>query len=140
MKSYICAVFGIIGSGLSYFFGGWDLLIQTLVIFQAVDLLTGLICAAVFKKSPKTKGGKLESRSMFKGLMRKALMLLVVLVGVRLDALIGTDLFVRNACCLSFILSEALSIIENLGLCGVKLPPVIYKAIQVLQDQEEAQK
>ena len=60
--------------------------LQTLVIFMAIDYITGLVVAGVFHASPKTKTGALESKAGWKGLIRKGETLLIVLVACQLDA------------------------------------------------------
>ena len=54
MENFIKAVIGIIGATITSLFGGWDTALSTLLIFMAIDYVTGLIVAGVFKKSPKT--------------------------------------------------------------------------------------
>ena len=71
MKDYVCFAIGAIGSMIASLFGGWDASLQTLVIFMAIDYITGLIVAGVFHASPKTETGTLESRAGWKGLIRK---------------------------------------------------------------------
>jgi len=132
MKEGICTIVGIIGGTIASFFGGWDAALVTLVIFMAIDYLTGLIVAGVFHNSKKTESGALESRAGFKGLCRKGVALLIVLVACRLDVMINSN-FIRDAVVIAFVANEALSIIENAGLMGVPIPAVIVKAIEVLR-------
>lgn len=107
---------------------------------MAVDYITGLIVAGVFHASPKTKTGTLESRAGWKGLCRKGMSLLIVLVACRLDAVMGSS-FVRDAVVIGFIANETLSIIENAGLMGVPIPKVLARAVDILkQRSEEEQK
>ena len=104
---------------------------MTLIIFMGVDYLTGLIVAGVFHNSEKTASGTLESRAGWKGLCRKGVSLLVVLVACRLDLVMGSD-FIRDAVVIAFIANETISIVENAGLMGVPIPAAIVKAIDVL--------
>ena len=136
MKDAICMVIGVIGSIVSSLFGGWSASLTTLLLFMAADYLTGLVVAAVFKKSPKTKTGSLESKAGFKGLCRKGMMLLFVLVAYRLDLVIGTD-YIRNAVIIAFIANELISLTENAGLMGVPLPAVRTNAIEILTKKSE---
>lgn len=128
MKETICTIAGIVGSFIAGLFGGWDTALATLLIFMAVDYVTGLIVAAV-GKSPK---GKLSSKIGWRGLAKKCVVLLLVLVAAQLDITLGTS-YIRDAVCISFCLNELLSITENAGLLGVPLPAVITKAIELLQ-------
>lgn len=127
---------GLIGSAFASFFGGWDSALTTLLIFMAIDYLTGLIVAGVFHKSKKTESGSLESRAGWKGLCRKGVTLLIVLVACRLDLLTGST-FIRDAAVIAFVVNETLSIIENAGLMGVPIPGVIVKAIEVLKQKSD---
>ena len=136
MKTGILSLIGIVGSGIASLFGGFDAALETLIIFMAVDYITGLIVAGVFHKSEKTENGALESRAGWKGLCRKGVTLLVVLVACRLDLIVGAN-FIRDAVVIAFIANEAISILENAGLMGVPIPVVITRAIDVLKNKAE---
>lgn len=129
-------VVGVIGGALSSIYGGWSDSLTTLVIFMCIDYITGLMVAGVFKKSKKTNSGALESRAGFKGLCRKGMALLIVLVACRLDIVLETT-FVRDATVIGFIANELISIIENAGLMGIKLPNVLVRSIDVLKSKED---
>ena len=136
MKESICFGVGVVGSAIASLFGGWDAALVTLLIFMGIDYLTGLIVAGVFHQSPKSDGGALESRAGWKGLCRKGVTLLIVLVGCRLDVVMGSN-FIRDAVVIAFIANETISIIENAGLMGLPIPAVIIKAIEVLKKKAE---
>ena len=131
-KNILISIVGIVGSAIASAFGGWTTGLTTLVIFMAIDYITGLIVAGVFHKSTKTETGTLESRAGFKGLCRKGVMLLVVLVAYRLDLAVGTT-YIKDAVIIAFIANETISIIENAGLMGVQIPDTIKNAIDILQ-------
>lgn len=138
MKEIICTVIGVAGSAIASAFGGWDKGMATLVIFMAVDYVSGLIVAGVFKNSKKTSSGALQSRAGWKGLCRKGMSLLIVLVAYRLDLMIGTN-YIRDAVIIGFIANEAISITENAGLMGITLPKPVIKAIDVLTTKAESE-
>lgn len=137
MKEMICAAIGVIGSAIASFFGGWGAGLTTLVIFMSIDYISGLIVAGVFHKSNKSDTGSLESKAGWKGLCRKCMTLIFVLVAYRLDLVIGTN-YIRDAVIIAFIANETISLVENAGLMGVPLPPVIVKAIDILQKKTES--
>ncbi|QCT73605.1 holin [Eubacterium maltosivorans] len=132
----IMGITGTILSTVATYFGGWDTALQTLVILMLIDYVTGLIVAGVFKNSTKTETGALESKAGFKGLLRKGVALMVVLIACRLDMLIGTN-FVRDAAVIAYCINEILSIVENAGLMGVPIPEPITKAIEILKNKNE---
>lgn len=134
MKSGICTGIGIVGSFIASLFGGWDAGLTTLLLFMGIDYASGLIVAGIFHNSNKTESGTLESRAGWKGLCRKGMTLLFVLIAHRLDLAIGVD-YIRNAVIIGFIANELISIVENAGLMGLPLPAVITKAIDILTDK-----
>ena len=132
MKQGICTAVGIAGSFLAAAFGGWDAALAALLVCIAVDYVSGSIVALVFHKSSKSDTGAYNSAYGLKGLCKKGLMLLFVLVAVQMDALMGVD-YVRDAVCIGFCSNEVLSIIENLGLAGVPMPQAVVNALEQLQ-------
>lgn len=138
MKYKILTITALIGSAVAELFGGWDMALQTLVIFMAVDWITGgILLPGVFGKRPKSTNGAMESHAGWKGLCRKAMTLFYVLVAARLDALMHTD-YLRDAVCIGFIANEALSIAENTGLMGLPMPSYIKKGIDILKTSVES--
>lgn len=134
MKQYFCAALGCIGSALCWAFGGWDAAMAALLICMGVDYFSGSIVALVFHNSRKTESGSYNSGYGLKGLCKKGLTLLFVLVAVQIDRVLGTD-YVRDAVCIGFCTNEVLSITENLGLAGVPMPQAVTKALEQLQKQ-----
>lgn len=134
--SVLYSAVGLVGGFIAMAFGGWSDALITLVIFMSVDYVTGLIVAGIFKKSKKSENGALESRAGFKGLCRKGVALLIVLVAVRLDIVMQTT-YIKDAVIIAFIVNESISIIENAGLMGIPIPVAIAKAIDVLKKESE---
>ena len=137
-KQMMCTAIGAVGSFIASIFGGWDTALATLLIFMAVDYITGLLVAGVFHASPKSENGALESKAGFKGLIRKGLVLVVILVACRMDMLLGVN-YIRDAACIAFIVNELISMVENFGLMGVPFPEPIKEAIELLQKKGEKQ-
>nr|DAK12883.1 MAG TPA: holin [Caudoviricetes sp.] len=127
---------GAIGGFVAMAFGGWSEALITLIVFMAVDYVTGLAVAGIFKKSKKSENGALESRAGFKGLCRKGVALLIVLVAVRLDIIMHTT-YIKDAVIIAFVANESISIIENAGLMGIPVPGIIARAIDVLRNDSE---
>ena len=136
--SFLAAV-GSVGGFIVRLLGGWGEDMTTLLIFMGIDFLLGLAIAAIWKKSGKSETGALNSWSAWLGLVRKGASLAVVLIGHRLDIMLGLD-YIRTAVIIAFCADELISIVENLGIMGVPLPAVVTKAIDVLKskaDKEE---
>ena len=131
MRKTFCAAAGTVGAVFSALLGGWDAAVVTLFIFMAVDYVSGLVVAGVFHASTKSVGGALESRAGFKGLCRKGMILLFVLIACRLDMLLGCR-YIRDGVIIGFAANELISIVENAGLMGLPLPPAVTGAVDVL--------
>ena len=136
LKTYVLGACALLGGLFGQLFGGWTAALGTLIFCMAVDYVTGLIVAGVFHTSDKTPGGGLESRAGWKGLCRKGVTLLIVLVASRVDLALGTA-FVRDAVIVGYISNEVISIIENAGLMGVPVPEKLVQAIDALQGKEK---
>ena len=108
----------------------------TLVILMLIDYVTGIIVAGVFHNSPKCSGGALSSAVGFKGICRKFVILLIVVVACRVDLLLETNI-IRDATCIGFCVNELVSITENTGLMGIPLPRKLVEAIEVLRGDND---
>lgn len=128
----VLAAFAAAGARLAEYMGGWDGLAKVLAIVMAIDYLTGALCAAVWHKSPKSETGRFESRAGFKGLVRKGVMILIVVVAAEMDKLTGSNTM-RTATILFFVANDGMSILENLGIMGVPYPPALKNAFEVLR-------
>ena len=136
MKEWFCAMVGTVGGLIAGLFGGWDAAIRALLVFMAIDYLMGLACAGIFKKSPKTGSGGLQSKVGWKGLCRKVATLALVVVAVQVDAVLHTS-YVRDGVCIAFMANELISMVENVGLMGVQFPEPLRKAIDLLQKKDK---
>ena len=136
MKSAIIGGVGAVGGFLTYLFGGWDSSVVTLLIFMSIDYITGLIVAGIFHKSGKSETGSLNSKACWKGLAKKGVTLLLIIVAHFLDVTLGVN-FIRDGVAIAFISNEVISIIENAGLMGIPIPAVVTKAIDMLNSKAE---
>ena len=58
---------GALGGLMSWLYGGFGDAMLVLIVFMALDYMTGLIVAGVFHKSSKSETGALESKAGWKG-------------------------------------------------------------------------
>lgn len=135
MKDTICAAVGLGAGVISWLVGGFDTPILALIICMGADYVTGLIVAGVFHTSPKTKSGGLDSRVGWKGLARKFVTLLIVVVANLADLLLGLH-YIRDAVIAAFCANECISILENAGLMGIRIPRVLTEALEKLGEEE----
>ena len=128
-----------IGGAIASFFVNMPPLVWILIAVMTIDFVTGLICAAM-GKSEKTENGYISSNQAFIGLMKKALILLVVLLAALLDKAVSAGAgiafeAVMGATCLWFIASEGFSILENVALMGIPVPKVLLKLLEIMKDK-----
>ncbi len=135
MKDTVCAAVGLGVGMISWLVGGFDTPILALIICMGADYVTGLIVAGVFHTSPKTKSGGLDSRVGWKGLARKFVTLLIVVVANLADLLLGLH-YIRDAVIAAFCANECISILENAGLMGIRIPRVLTEALEKLGEEE----
>ena len=136
IKLFAMTVIGGVGGWIIELFGGWTEDLTTLLIFMGVDYFLGLLIAGFWKKSNNSETGTLSSWSAWKGLCRKGVSLLVVLIAHRLDLTLSLS-YIKTAVIIAFIANEGLSIMENLGIMGVPFSPVIQNAIEILIKRSE---
>ena len=123
-------IFTAIGGWLGYFLGGCDGLLIALVVFVAVDYLTGVMCAISDKK--------LSSEVGFKGICRKVLIFLLVVIANILDAqVIGTGSVLRTAVIFFYLSNEGVSLLENAAHLGLPVPEKIKTVLEQLHDRAE---
>lgn len=134
IKAMLCTAVGALLGWIVNMIGGWSEDLTTLLVFMAVDFILGLLVAGIWKKSNKSDTGALSSWSAWKGLCRKGASLLVILIAYRLDVTLGVN-YIRTAVIIAFIVNEGISILENLGIMGVKYPEALKKALDILTDK-----
>ena len=133
IKCALCWIGGIIINRL----GGWDIWLASLVFMMATDIVVGVIKAIVCK-SDKSKSGGLSSQSMFLGGMKKILILALVAIGTSLDEIITPgNTYIRSAVTAYYITNELVSIFENIAACGLPLPKLFFKVLDVLKKDSD---
>ena len=132
VKQVISLVIGALTTGLLKVIGEPTQDLKILLLLMVIDLIVGFTVSAVWHKSSKTKSGKVSSKVMFKGIVKKILTLVLVVVAYQIDILLGYDV-IRHIAIIAFIVQEIISIIENIAITGIKSPEIITKALDVLE-------
>jgi toxin secretion/phage lysis holin len=124
VKSFsIPALFSLFGTGFTTLLGGWDMLLQALLVFMALDYITGFLAAV--------KQKRVNSEVMYWGGIRKGVVIVVVVIAASCDTLLGLDPPILRALAIWFYIGrEGISIFENIGKLGVPLP---YHVIRVFE-------
>ena len=133
MRYYIDLIIGIIGASVSYLLGGWNTMIQTLLLFMILDYLTGIIAAGVFHKSNKTDSGALSSKAGFKGLAKKMVILIIICLAYHIDIMLNLNNTLYSIVVIAYISNEAISILENAIAMGIPIPKKLEEAIETMK-------
>lgn len=133
MKHFVSTVqylFAGVGGFLGWFLGGFDGFLYTLVVFVAIDYITGLM-AAFFEK-------KLSSETGFKGICKKVAIFCLVGIGHIIDAqVIGNGSVLRTAVIFFYLSNEGISIIENVAIIGLPVPKKLIEVLEQLHEEAE---
>ena len=126
-------IFTAIGGWLGYFLGGADGLLIALVVFMALDYITGLMCAIIDKKLSSTIG--------FKGICKKVLILVLVGMANIVDIyVVGDGNVLRGAVICFYLSNEGLSLLENATYIGLPIPDKLKEVLVQLHGRENEEK
>ncbi|MDU6113838.1 MAG: phage holin family protein [Paeniclostridium sordellii] len=126
----LSSIVAISGTFLTWIFGGWDIVLSVLVAFMAIDYMTGLIRGYVNDKVNSTTG--------FKGIAKKSVILVVLIVAVLLDRLINDSQWIfRTLICYFYIANEGISILENCTALGLPVPGRLADALEQLKEGQK---
>ncbi len=121
------------GGWLGWALGGWDGLLYALIIFIAVDYLTGVMCAVLDKK--------LSSEVGFKGVFKKVLILIMVGISAAIDRyVVGTGQALRTAVIFFYMSNEGVSVLENASRIGLPIPQKLRDILAQLYDKGDESK
>lgn len=109
-KTFMALLLG----GLAHYLGGWDTLLQALIILVILDVATGFLRAFIQKK--------LSSDVSFRGIAKKVLIFILLAVAVQVDRITGMEGVARNVVAAFYCASEGLSVIENAVAAGMPVP------------------
>lgn len=103
-----------------------------LIVFMALDYITGVLCAIAEKK--------LSSEVGFKGVCRKALILMLVGIANIVDVhIVGTGSALRSAVICFYLSNEGVSILENAGHIGLPIPDKLKETLAQLHGRNETE-
>lgn len=128
--NYFKIIVATLGTGITWLFGTWDTALIVLVSFMALDYLTGVLRAIVNQEVSSDTG--------LKGIARKTVILIVLIVAVLLDRLLNTGTWVfRTLICYFYIANEGISLLENCAGLGLPIPDKLKDALVQLKDGEK---
>ena len=129
MINFFKMLIASIGTGLTWLFGTWDTALIVLIGFMALDYITGLL-KGVYNKD-------LSSYTASRGIAKKSLILVVLIVAVLLDRLLNTGSWVfRTLVCYFYIANEGISLLENCSELGLPIPDKIKEVLIQLKESK----
>lgn len=129
MKEVINSIIASIFTTFVFLVGGIDIALISLLIVMTLDYITGILSAFYNKE--------LSSKVGFKGLLKKFFYLIIIALSVRIDLLLGENDLIRTFVIYYFVANDGLSILENAGELGIKLPKKLYDALEQLRKGDE---
>lgn len=123
----ISIIFGIVGGVCTYFLGGWDGLLKTILFLAIADYITGCIKAFKFKK--------LSSEIGFIGLLKKIVMFIMIATAFEIQKLIGGTIPLREVVIMFYIANEGLSLLENAAVF-VPIPDKLRNVLLQLREKD----
>lgn len=130
LLNYFKPAVAVVATGFTWLFGTWDTALMVLVGFIVLDYCTGLLRAFINKEISSDVG--------LKGIARKAVIFIVLIVAVMLDRLLNTGNWVfRTLVCYFYIANEGISLLENCAGLGLPIPDKLKDALAQLRDGEK---
>lgn len=131
MKSTtIKTVTAFVTGALSTLIGGWDMILEILLIVMTLDYITGVVSAFKQKTVSSNKG--------YMGLVKKGGIFVIIILAAQMDRMTGNDNHIfRNCTALFFVANDALSVLENVGELGIELPAFLRSALIKLREVHE---
>lgn len=124
--NWISVIAGMLGGFLSYWLGGWDVLLKTIVFLAITDYITGLIKGFYLKE--------LSSEIGFRGLLKKIVMFIVIAVAFVIQKMLGDNIPLREVVITFYIANEGLSLLENAAVF-VPIPEKLKEVLLQLRDK-----
>lgn len=112
-----------------FIYGGELKLIYALGILMVIDIITGI--------AKSIKQGNLWSRKSTYGFGRKIMVFMIIIVANIIDNLLYLNGVLIFGSMIFYIVNESLSIIENYGLMGGKIPNMLREALELLREKND---
>ncbi len=124
--NHISIVIGIIGGFFASFFGGWDILLKTILFLAIMDYVTGWI-KGIYEKN-------LSSEVGFRGILKKIVMFIIIATSYHIQTLLSNSIPVREVVIMFYIANEGLSLLENAAIF-IPIPERLKDILLQLRDK-----
>ncbi|MEY8354928.1 phage holin family protein [Lachnospiraceae bacterium 54-53] len=125
-------IFAAMGGALGAVLGGWDGFLYALIIFVAVDYVTGVMVGILNKE--------LSSQIGFRGIFRKIVIFALAAVAHSIDNyVIQNGSVLRTAVIFFYLSNEGISILENAAQIGLPVPKKLKDVLEQLKEDENGE-
>lgn len=121
------SVAAFVGGFISFLFGGFDMLLQIMVVLVIIDYVSGLL------KGWSTK--TVSSQIGCKGIIKKVFIFLIIALAYLVQRIMDTQIPIRDIIIMFYIANEGISIIENAAACGLPVPKIIINVLEQLKQR-----
>lgn len=128
LEVMIGSIGSLVGICITHLFGGWSIGLEVLLLAMIIDYVSGVTASFL---NPDLL---LDSRVGFKGIVKKAMILLIVATGHLIDAAVGMAL-VMPMILYFYLANECLSITENAAKAGLPVPEKLKSTLSQLKDK-----
>lgn len=122
LQGVVASVTGVI----AYYVGGFDFALKIFLGTVIIDYISGVLCAWHNKT--------ISSKIGIKGIIKKVALFLLVVVANMAQMVI--DIPIREVVIFYLIANETISILENIGSIGIKIPPILTDALEQIKDKK----
>lgn len=137
-KQEILAMTSALAGAITTILGGYDSLLQAMLMLMLIDIICGVVDAAFFNHSKYSLNG-LSSTGLVKGAIRKCMLLAIVAVAVVIDNILNTT-YIRNCAVIYFIATEGLSVLEHMVAMDVPFPSFVKDILEVMLEKADSGK
>lgn len=126
LLNWISLLLGFIGGFFAKIFGGYDILLTTIVLLAIIDYLSGVLKAIYNKKVSSSIG--------FKGIVKKIMMFTVIALACIIQKLLADSIPLREITISFFIANEGISLLENAAAI-IPIPDRLKEVLLQLRDK-----
>lgn len=123
----ISVAFGCVGGVITYYLGGWDMMLKTIVFLAITDYGLGVIKGVYLKK--------LSSEIGFKGLLKKIVMFIMIGVAYAIQTFMGDSIPLREVVIMFYVSNEGISILENAAIF-IPIPDKLRSVLLQLRESD----
>lgn len=127
MKVIFKSAISLMSSFFIYLLGGFDVALEAFLIVIVLDYITGILSAI--------HNNNLNSDICFNGIIKKICYLIIITLSVVMDKISGHTGMIRTVVIYFFVGNDSISIIENIGKMGIKLPTKIIECFEQLKKE-----